>query len=86
MLIGQVGDKSWGITCPSGRDPGHRGSSDVNSFPKPLMYYNTVISTVLIKYEFILFSEQTKWQNVINESRKHKRSCVGPSEYFPLYE
>lgn len=27
-------------TCPSGKDPGQRGSSEENSFPKPLMYWN----------------------------------------------
>ena len=28
----------WGLFCPSGRAPGHRGSQDANSFPKPDWY------------------------------------------------
>jgi len=43
MFISQAGDFGFGITCPSGRDPGQRGSSEANSLPKPLMYCNTVI-------------------------------------------
>lgn len=27
------------VTCPTGKDPGQRGSSEENSFPKPLIYW-----------------------------------------------
>ena len=28
----------WGLFCPSGKAPGHRGSQDANSFPNPDWY------------------------------------------------
>lgn len=41
-----------------------------------------VISKVLIKYDFIFkTNEVTKCDKIIE---KHKRSCVGVSEYLPL--
>jgi len=30
------------LTWPVGKEPGHLGSSDANSFPKPLKYYQTL--------------------------------------------
>ena len=38
MLLSASYLHRWGLFCPSGRAPGHRGSQDANSFPKPDWY------------------------------------------------
>ena len=36
----ECNDVSYNFTCPTGKDPGHLGSSEANSLPKPDRYCN----------------------------------------------
>lgn len=56
------------VTCKSGSEPGHLGSSLLNSLPKPLRYYKNSLSTnVIIK----------TWKSYLQVLETHSGVCSG---------